>query len=87
MNIICCSLPAIWGNELLLGVDGPCPAVISRANTIAPEVCAAVPSTVRTEGVFLWTRVFQQPRAGCAFVFPLKGVSRGSKRFTEESES
>ena len=52
MNIICCSLPAIWGNEMLLGVDGPCPAVISRANTIAPDVCAVVSSTVRTDGAF-----------------------------------
>jgi hypothetical protein len=54
MNIICCSLPAIWGNEMLRGVDGLCPAVIIRANTIAPEVCAVVPSTVRTKGAFLW---------------------------------
>ena len=36
MNIICCSLPSVWGSEQLRGVDGPCPVVKSRANTIAP---------------------------------------------------
>ena len=69
MNIICCSLPAIWGNELLLGVDGPCPAVISRANTIAPEVCAVVLSTVRTDGAFFVGVIFFSSRVPVVLSF------------------
>lgn len=73
MNIICCSLPAIWGNELLLGVDGPCPAVISRANTIAPEVCAVVLSTVRTDGAFFVDASVSAAACRLCFRFSFEG--------------
>jgi hypothetical protein len=36
LNIIFCSLPGNWCIEDVLGVDGLCPAVTSRASMIAP---------------------------------------------------
>jgi hypothetical protein len=39
LNIIFCSLPAVWGCELVLGFNGLCPEVATRAITIAPEFC------------------------------------------------
>jgi hypothetical protein len=69
MNIICGSLPALWGNEQLVGVDGPCPAVTIRANTIAPKVCSLVSTTVQTHGVFLWRELFRSRVPVVPFVF------------------
>ena len=53
--------------DLSLGVDGLCPAVTSRAITIAPEFFAVVsPQPKRTE-LSCW-RDFQGTRASSAFV-------------------